>query len=179
MSAASTIPADYNAVFIQLEARVTNHFGSQRKNAKEQEIVYPVEFYDAVQNVIANYDSLYLTKRMIPATVARIADLRREKMQRVNIGGIEIKLDTPTEAHLCSAVIGLTRNPDVAAIDWELSPGVFATIPREAVLALGDGAFMHVQNCFTFARNLTDRAQACTTSAELEALDITTGWPNE
>ena len=43
--------------------------------------------------------------------------------------------------------------------------------------ALGVAAFDHVEACFDNAKTLVETLQACTTIAELDAVDITVGWP--
>jgi hypothetical protein len=43
--------------------------------------------------------------------------------------------------------------------------------------AIADASFLYIQGCFSQAKVLTSSAQAAVDINELEAIDITQGWP--
>ncbi len=109
----------------------------------------------------------------------RLEDLaiqRKEAVKTFTFAGQPLRLDTQTEDAISKAKAGLERNP-TSVIDWEISRGVFVTFDLATILALADAAFAHVQACFSRVRVLTGEIQDATTAAELNAIDLTSGWP--
>jgi hypothetical protein len=91
-----------------------------------------------------------------------------------------VRTDDPTQGKVTGAVQLFTLNPALTALDWEVAPGVFATIPRASVEAMGVAIGLHVQACFTRSRQLTEAVLAATTHTQLDTIEaqIEEGWPS-
>ena len=143
----------------------------------------------AVEEALETYDVDYLAFMKLQA-LEEIALHRREAELK---GPFGIVLDDRTVGRLTAAEAGLRLNPDVATVDWELSRGNFQTMPRAQVIGLCSMAFLHVQQCFQKARQLSDLVKAVTLPEleegqkpghnlavallEIADLPINEGWP--
>jgi hypothetical protein len=90
-----------------------------------------------------------------------------------------VRTDDATQAKITGAValMGLMgENPP--PLDWELSPGVFASITLPQLKGLAVLIGQHVQTCFTRSRQLSEAVMAATKHTDLSAIDIETGWPS-
>lgn len=87
-----------------------------------------------------------------------------------------VRADDATQGKITGAIqlLSLTGG---ASLDWEVAPGFFATILAADVNAMGVAIGQHVQACFTRSRQLTEAVLAATSHAQLDAIDINTGWP--
>ncbi len=169
------MPADYDPLFIRDQAGAAAAFGYERRG-DQIELACALEKFDAVQEAIANYPVAYLAVER-PAKIDLLADWRRTKIEAFTVQGMTIPLDPETRGNLTGAALGLMRCPDVLEIDWQVQPGVFASLSRDLVLGMADAAFRYVQACFTRARQLNEEILAAKDIFELRAIDLEAGWP--
>lgn len=108
--------------------------------------------------------------------IQEVSKRRQEEEQDFVYGGAAISLDSDTQARIDSAISGLERKPPGSTIWWQ-SGTTFTQFDLSGLEALGVAAFDHVEACFSNVKVLVEALQACTTIAELDAVDITVGWP--
>ena len=174
----SIVPGDYDADFILAEAGNPNHAGWMHNEDGTRLIAYHPNDHAAVIAVIDDYPALYLAKKAKPDARRQIGEIGRQKARAFTFNGVSLDLDQGTEARIGGAVTYLTRNEGVAELHWDLTgDGDFITLPREAVLAMGDAAGAHVQACFAHRKALTDAVNAAADLEALAAIDLQAGWP--
>lgn len=88
-----------------------------------------------------------------------------------------MRSDDVTQAKITGAVSLFSLDPTLMSLDWELAPGVFASVSAAQVQDMGILIGRHVQACFTRSRQLTEAVLAASTHAELSAIDLENGWP--
>lgn len=88
-----------------------------------------------------------------------------------------VRSDDATQGKVTGAVQLFDLNPDLTTLDWELAPGVFASVTKAQLTDMGVAIGAHVQACFTRSRQLTEAVLAAATHAELTTLDLESGWP--
>lgn len=123
--------------------------------------------------------SLTDTRTLVEAKNIRIQEVskrRRDEEEDFVYGGVTIGLTSETQARIDSAISGLERKPAGTTVWWQAGT-VFTQFDLPGLEALGVAAFDHVEACFNNAKVLVELIQACTTIAEVDAVDITVGWP--
>jgi hypothetical protein len=108
--------------------------------------------------------------------IQEVSKYRRDKEETFVYGGTPINLTSETQARIDSAISGLERKPAGTTVWWQAGT-VFTQFDLPGLEALGIAAFDHVEACFSNAKVLVETLQACTTIAELDAVNITVGWP--
>lgn len=93
----------------------------------------------------------------------------------VTIGGTVIKTDRESQSTVNGALNFLQIN-QAAVIDWKGANG-WTTINYYQIMYIANIVGAHVQACFSREKVLHGIIDACTTLAELDAIDINTGWP--
>ena len=126
--------------------------------------------FAAVSAAAEAYPSLYL-EVALPAKLAAISAERDRRIKSFTFGGFSLDLEGDAKRDLADAAFGMTRNPDVAGIDWSLGAGAFLFLSRDMLLALADAAFLHIQLTFAGHRRLADAAKAAANIAALAAVD--------
>lgn len=114
---------------------------------------------------------------------AELLEAVRAKRWAVETGGVAIapgtvvRSDEGSQSKIAGAVQLFGTDPTLDTIDWEAQPGVWTTIDREAITAIGIAVGRHVQAAFSRSRALHDAIAAAPDIETLEAIDIETGWP--
>ena len=108
--------------------------------------------------------------------IQEVSKCRRDEEEDFVYGGVSISLTSETQARIDSAISGLERKPAGTTVWWQTGT-TFIEFDLPGLEALGVAAFDHVEACFDNAKTLVEALQACTTIAELDAVDITVGWP--
>lgn len=107
---------------------------------------------------------------------AALSDRRWRAERAFSFGGVTIDLDEGTQARLDAAINGMSRY-GVAAVEWQVSRGVFVEFTLEQLSALGQAAFAHVQACFANAKALSLLIEAAETATAADGVDLERGWP--
>ena len=108
--------------------------------------------------------------------IQEVSKRRRDEEEDFVYGGVTIGLTSETQARIDSAISGLERKPAGTTVWWQAGT-VFTQFDLPGLEALGVAAFDHVEACFNNAKTIVESIQACTTIAEVDAIDITIGWP--
>ncbi|WP_312084696.1 DUF4376 domain-containing protein [Brevundimonas sp.] len=141
-----------------------------------QTVIFDDAFTDDVVAAVNAYDAAWLA-RVKTGRIEAVAMLRKGAIiDGFSFNGLPIKLDPDTENALVKAHAALSRQPEGAAIDWEVTRGVFRTFDLATIGAISDAAFQHVQAAFTNARRLTDLIQAAQDLEALNAIALDDGW---
>ena len=73
---------------------------------------------------------------------------------------------------------GAVQIDPTRVIDFkEATTGEWTSLNATQAIAIASAVADHVQACFTQEKTIGDTINACTTLAELQAVDLTTGWP--
>lgn len=114
------------------------------------------------------------------AKVGRLAELAHRRWlaeHAFTFGGSPLSLDDGTQQRIGGAIQYLDISGETS-VRWQVARGVFATFSAAQLNALGIAAGAHVQACFANVEILSEAIEACTTIAEVEAIDIEAGWPS-
>ena len=110
----------------------------------------------------------------------RALSLRRKQAEETFVfNGQTILLDEGTQARINAALIGLERSTEGTTTPWQIRRGVFVDFNTTTLEALGLAAFEHVRLCFVNAKAVSSRILAATSLADLDAIDLENGWPND
>lgn len=114
---------------------------------------------------------------------AQMCEMVRERRYSAETGGITVQggatliTDRDSQAKITVAVALFENDQTLIDIDWEAQPGVWVSVDREAMLGIGVAVGRHVQQCYSRSRQLIEAITAAETHAELDAVDINSGWP--
>jgi hypothetical protein len=175
----NNIPREYDLAFISAATGI--NFDGRVEHENHTRVTYmdpDGTRFDIVSQAIENYEVDYLPVHR-PTRIAEVRKIRDEKIGSFTFGGMPIELDLETKVNITGAVSGLERNPDVLGLDWSLGDGEFVFLDRATMFGLADAAFLHVQACFTHAKDLVASLKAATTCSEIDAVDVTVGWPGD
>lgn len=126
---------------------------------------------------ITDPDELAVIKAQVLADkLAALAAYRYEKETAgITVGGAVIKTDEVSQSRITGAWATAQINPDVL-IDWKGENG-WAQINKTAIDAISMAVSAHVQACYSKEKFHAEAINALATAADIEAYDITTGWP--
>lgn len=173
------VPSRFEPAFLKTLAAIgpDEAWGSGSGDTSDtQTIFFDASRNDAIISAINGYDAAHLA-RLKEARIETAAALRRAAISDTfTFNGQPMKLDPETESAVSKAYSALSRQPAGTTIDWEVSRGVFVALDLDALGALGDAAFLHVQAAFSNAKRLVALIHAAEDLAALEAIDLATGW---
>ncbi|MDP3494623.1 MAG: DUF4376 domain-containing protein [Hyphomonadaceae bacterium] len=118
-----------------------------------------------------------------------LADLKAAKLEAirarrrvaenagVTVGGVRVRTDETTQAKITGALMLFQLNDKLVSLDWEATPSAFVTLDQPTLQAIGLAIGAHVQACFTRSRELSEAVTAARDLAALDAVDVSTGWP--
>jgi hypothetical protein len=95
----------------------------------------------------------------------------------IDFFGTTIRTDERSQNKLSGAISYFSVDPSVVTVDWESTPGVFATLPKTTVQAIAVAVGEHVQLCFTRSKELCEAITNASTIELLQAININSGWP--
>lgn len=121
--------------------------------------------------------SVTLADRKIAATDAIRSERWTREESGTTVNGLPIKTDDESQRKIAGAVQLFDKDPTLTAIDFEAQPGVWVTLNKAQMEAIGVAAGRHVQACFTQSKALMTAVSAAGTHAALDAIDIGAGWP--
>jgi hypothetical protein len=104
-----------------------------------------------------------------------LSNIRRYYETQFEFNGVSIYLDQQTQARINAAVAGFAFRPD-DTISWEVTRGNFVDFNKATMEALAVAAWTHVKQCYETVKTVTAVIQACTTIAEVDAVDIESPW---
>lgn len=120
------------------------------------------------------------TRTLEDAITYKLSDLktiRRAAEQNFVFNGMQILLDTNTQGRINDAIKGFDYAPPGTTTPWEVTTGTFIEIDQNVLIAMGVAAWNHIRDCYINLKSISDAIQACTTIAEVDAIDLEQGWP--
>lgn len=110
------------------------------------------------------------------AKLAALAAYRYDREVAGTIaGGVEVRTDRDSQALLTGAAVAAMLNGEYE-VAWKAVAG-WVTLDAASIIALASAVRAHVQACFDRERALTQEIEAAMTAEELQAVDLTIGWP--
>lgn len=105
--------------------------------------------------------------------------LRKEKEEAgIVFAGAPIQTDDKTQAKITGASSLFDNDPTLTSVDWEAQPGIWIAVDKPTVKALGVAVGRYVQGCFSRSRALAEALNAASGRAEVDAIDVESGWPD-
>lgn len=109
--------------------------------------------------------------------LAQLADTRwQREVSGIVVQGVPIKTDRETQSILTSLYVKAKFNASFSA-NFKVSSGVFVPVSSAQIIAVGDAAAAHVQNCFDREKALSEAIATAKNHDALAAIDIESGWP--
>ncbi|MCF4098607.1 DUF4376 domain-containing protein [Maritalea mediterranea] len=104
--------------------------------------------------------------------------VKREEVENSGFiyNGVPVKTTRSAQNMLANTINGLKNKPEGTIVKWEASPGMFVPFDLPALEALSDEVFDHVNSTFLRKEQLFNQIDAAQTEAELDAIDINSGW---
>ncbi len=90
--------------------------------------------------------------------------------------GWQLATDPVSQTKYVGAVVSVQINPN-SIIKWKMSNGEFVELSAEDVTSMAMAVRAHIQACFDKEAELQLSISSATNKEELDAIDITTGWP--
>lgn len=100
----------------------------------------------------------------------------QKETEGITLNGVGIKTDRESQSLLNGALKLFDLNPSLLAIDWKGENG-WVQVDKATLEAVGLAVGAHVQACFSREKAHATAIEALTAIDEIEAYDITTGWP--
>ena len=114
------------------------------------------------------------------AVVAKLEELAAYRYGRetagIAVGGVVIKTDRESQGLFHRIWTKPQIDPDVS-IKWK-GANTWVQIGKAEIDAIEPILFIYIERCFEVERNHSDAINQLTTIAQVEAYDITTGWPD-
>lgn len=127
----------------------------------------------AAEAIIAGYDFVGATRSDIKAQVAA---LRYEhEIAGTTLAGMPVPTDRESQGLVTGAALAATLDANYA-VNWKTTAG-FVALSAAQVIGLATAMRSHVQACFDREAALVGTLDALDTVADLQAVDITAGWP--
>lgn len=156
---------------------VTNENGSTLLTFRDDKL-------DDVGLALIEYPEAFLADAKMKY-LERMAGIRA---QRELIGPLGMVLDEKTVNRINGAVVLLNNNPARQYIKFETRRGQFMTIPKANMIGLGVGIGEYIQALFEHVSDQTGLIMSVelpsddidgleTALAEIDAVDLNTGWP--
>lgn len=95
----------------------------------------------------------------------------------IDIDGLEIQSGIDDQNRIATAIQGMEA-AGMSETDFKAANG-WASITLEQLKGVRVAMAMHVEACFKRERALHEAIDACTSVAEIAALDLTAGWPEK
>lgn len=112
----------------------------------------------------------------LAAKIKSLAAYRyKQETGGITVNGSTIRTDRESQSLIAGAKLYSGLNESIL-IDWKAENG-WVQIDRNAIVAISQAVAAHVQACFSNEKVHSAVINALTTVAEIEAYDITTGWP--
>ncbi len=131
---------------------------------------------DGVPTIVRKTETISMSERK----QQMLAELANKRWQVEN-GGIQfgmaaVATDDRSKLMISAARTKAKEDPAYTT-RWKVAPGQFVTLDAPTLIAFGDAIEAHVSACFEHEEALSDQIASAKTHAALDAIDITTGWP--
>lgn len=107
-----------------------------------------------------------------------LANFRWEKETGgTTFNGMPLATDPTSQTKYVGAVVAAQISP-LMTLKWKLSDGTFVDLDASAITQVAMAVRSHIQACFDKEAELLALIETATNQTELDAIDITTGWPS-
>lgn len=115
--------------------------------------------------------------RFKPQKLAGLGAIRwQHQTKGLTFDGHTIQTDPASQSAVMANAMAASIDPD-ATFAWKTADGRFITLTAADMGAIARAVHAHVQACFAHEASLSASIEAATTVDDLEAIDITVGWP--
>jgi hypothetical protein len=121
-------------------------------------------------------DGTALKSKVLADKLSELAAYRYDKETGgITVSGMTIKTDRESQNMIAGAKLYSDLNESIL-IDWKATNG-WVQIDRATILTISQAVASHVQACFSNEKVHDSAIALLSTIAEIEAYNITTGWP--
>lgn len=110
----------------------------------------------------------------------KLADLAAYRWEKETGGttfnGMLVATDAVSQTKYVGAVVASQIDP-LINLKWKLSSGDFVSLNAESLIAVSMAVRTHIQACFDRESELKILIDSAISEEELDAINITTGWP--
>jgi len=136
----------------------------------------------------ALYGEIEATGGIAPAPVPTLAKLKADKLAalasarwQVETGGMDfngysVPTDRETSSIVTSAYVKAKEDSNYSISNFKVAPGTYIALAAQDIIDYGLALEAHVQGAFDHEASLAGQINAATDKAELDAVDITSGW---
>lgn len=125
-----------------------------------------------VVSFVDNYETLMLADKKTQAMETLYQNRLNKDYGGTVIGGIPIYTDRESQALLANAYLAAKNGLLEDGTDWKVGVGTYATITKEQIMALYEGVLAFIKQNYSDEKAKVLAVNACTTLAELEAIDL-------
>ena len=93
------------------------------------------------------------------------------------INGVNVETNRDSQAMINGAWSASQVDPNIL-IDWKGADGSWTQINAATITGIAMAVSAHVQACFSNERQLSEAIDDAETTAEVDAIDLTVGWPS-
>lgn len=111
------------------------------------------------------------------AKLAQLAARRWDAEQWITYLGVRMKCDVAARANVTGTILGMQLPGAKTNRRWKLESGDHRDMAIADMIAMGRAMGDHVQACFDHEEALAGQIAAATDAAQLEAVNINSGWP--
>ena len=95
------------------------------------------------------------------------------------INNIQFATDRESQTKYTAVAVAISQaDPMTWSINWKTNDGQFVTLNAQQMMGAINYVMYHVQNSFNKEYEFQQQIDACTTVAEVLAVDFSTGWPS-
>ena len=168
------------------------------------EVVYPTDYLDSIDRVVYRVRqkpkeewevdkengkvtiTYEVTERDLDELKERKLERARNKRKRIEADGtyfehdgeqLRVRTDSQTQAKLSATKDYLEDQEEGTEVDWETCPREWTKIDMDRLKVLQNAIGDHVQKAFSRQREIQEAVEAADDHHELDAIDISTGWP--
>lgn len=98
------------------------------------------------------------------------------------VGNLKVPTDAATQGVLTAAYVKAKANPNYTVPKWKIGVGVYVELTASQIIAIGDAAEAHVQQCFALNDAIDGEIEGGVISTPEEIDDPTTvglsAWPS-
>lgn len=110
--------------------------------------------------------------------IEQLASIRWEKETGgTTFNGMPLATDPTSQTKYVGAVVAAQISP-LMTLKWKLSDGTFVDLDANSITQVAMAVRAHIQACFDRESALLTLIEAAVDQTELDAIDITTGWPS-
>lgn len=121
----------------------------------------------------------------VPPTFEQLKEIKLSSLANIRwaketggttFNGMPLATDLTSQTKYVGAVVAAQISP-LMTLKWKLSNGTFVDLDAAAITQVAMAVRAHIQACFDKEAELQALIEAAVDQTELDAIDITVGWP--